>query len=69
MSKFREICREIQNLERSAGIWKKKNSGKSILKTLTVNKRFGEINYEVPDKNQRCKKQIRSTGNNKNARK
>ena len=26
------------------------------------------INHEFPDINERCKKQIRSTGNNKNAR-
>jgi hypothetical protein len=40
----------------------KKNSGKSTWKTLT-------INNELPDINKRCKKQIRSTGNNKNVRK
>ena len=27
----------------------KKNSGKSIWKTLTINKGFGEINNELPD--------------------
>jgi len=27
-TKFREICREIQNLERSRGIWERKEFGK-----------------------------------------